>query len=67
MICKGVYGKNNVGFRIKGRGFTPSSDITYTFDFEQVTSLFVCEFPHSKMGLIASSRVMGELNKMPFI
>ena len=38
-----------------------------TFDFKQVTSLFVCEFPHSKMGLIASSRVMGELNKMPFI
>ena len=67
MICNGVYGKNNVELRIKRPGFTPNSDITSTFDFKQVTSLSVCEFTHSKMGLIASSRVMGELNKMPFI
>lgn len=60
-------GKIMWNFRIKRPGFTLNSDITYTFDFKQVTSLSVCEFPHSKMGLIASSRVMGELNKMPSI
>lgn len=56
-----------MGFRLKIPGFTPNSDVTYMFDFEQVTNLSVHEFPHSKMGLIVTPRVIGELNKIPYI
>lgn len=51
-----------MAFRLKMPGFTPNSDITYMFDFEQITNLSVHEFPHPKMSLIVSLRVTGELN-----
>lgn len=56
-----------MAFRLKMPGFTPNSDITYMFDFEQITNLSVHEFPHPKMSLIVSLRVTGELNEMTHI